>query len=302
MDSTSGQQPSSTVTASQANVALHPECDEVLSDPRADVFVARVVEVMDNGATNAHPPQVTLHVEQVVNGHLPQGEMRATWQPYSAAILCAVGEEESIARWNATPLAGPKPGERLLLAGAPSESEYSVEGGCARPATPANVEQAKAGLARMRTVQAATDRAEKAIRDADRRVQASADLTALYRSADVVMVATEPSEAVGSGVSVFTFRVLRRFKDSGPEGTSATEFAYVRMSNIAHRQLTQRLSGTGRVVLFLRTVPKREWHAWEAAQQQLTNIDHRRFVPVENTVSVLHETKEIIDFLERRSK
>lgn len=296
----STSEPRSRSSASQQNFAVRPDCDGVLSNPQADIFVAKIIASMDEGATNVHPPQVVVHVEQVINGKAQQGELRAIWQPYIAATLCGVGEEEFRARWNVTPLTGPKPGERLLLVGGWSESGYSVEGCCARPATPENIEQAKAGLARMRTLQASMASAEKAARDADRRAQASSDLAALYRSADVVLLGTQPSEAVGGGTSVFTFRVVRRFKDAGEDSPSDREFAYVRMSNVSHRRLTQRLSGTARVVLFLHTVPKREWHAWEVAQQQLDNIDHRRFVPVETTVSVLHENREIIGFLERQ--
>ncbi|HEX6642474.1 MAG TPA: hypothetical protein VF215_15250, partial [Thermoanaerobaculia bacterium] len=162
-------------------------------------------------------------------------------------------------------------------------------------------EQSRTGVAKMRALLASTARAEKAAVEADRRIQANADLQALYESADVVLlVEPKPSQAGGTNEFVFTFRVLRRFKDSGPESSSDAPFAYVRMSTVAHRRLYDRAFGSKRAVLFLRTVQKRDWRAVDA-QQQLDNIDHRRFVPVESTVSVLHETSEIIAFLEQQS-
>jgi hypothetical protein len=153
----------------------------------------------------------------------------------------------------------------------------------------------------MRQLLAATASAEKAALETDRRVQAGANLAALYESADVILLCdSNPSQAVETDVSVFTFHVLRRFKDSGPQSGSDAEYAYVRISHVAQRRLYERL-GRSRVVLFLRTVPTREWHAVDA-QQQLDNIDHRRFVPVENNVSVLAERKDIIAFLEERAR
>ena len=214
--------------------------------------------------------------------------------------------EASFARWSATPFPGPTLGSRLLLTGWQDAAEYAVDGTCVRAPTSANIEQTQKSLARMRALLASTARAEKAAFDADRRVQAGADLEALYRSADVVLVGTEPSEAGGLGASMMTFRVLRRFKDSGPEGRSNAKFAHVRMSKKEQTQFRLRFSGIGatRLVLFLRTVPATEWRAWSdpAPPQQSEVIDHRRFVPLDTNVSVLQETKEIIAFLEERAR
>lgn len=303
--STGSYEATDSVSPKRVSVDGDPYCDGLFSSPDTDIFVATVIAT--EAGTNANPPHVVLRVERTINGNPPKGDVRATWQP-PTSFLCGVEDEASFARWTETPLRGPTSGERLLLAGwqDAAEAEYAVDGACVRAATAANIAQTQKSLARMRAFLASTARAEKAAFEADRRVQAGADLEALYRSADVVLVGTEPSVAVGLGGSMLKFRVLRRFKDSGPEGRSNAKFAHVRISKTDQTQFRLRFSGIGatRLVLFLRTVPKTEWRGWSdpGPDGQSEVVDHRRFVPVENTESVLRETKDIVQFLESQSK
>jgi hypothetical protein len=81
----------------------------------SDVIVASVTKVSGHAATNAHPPEVELKVEQVLHGDPKLDRRRAVWDPIDFNWdVPADGEFE---QWKTTPLEGPRVGERWILWG-----------------------------------------------------------------------------------------------------------------------------------------------------------------------------------------
>jgi hypothetical protein len=81
-----------------------------------ELVVATVVAVQDEGATHAEPPTVLLQVEEVLTGDISPGPVQAVWSEH-LHLLCATGEEGTIARWRAGRQKGPEVGARFLVAG-----------------------------------------------------------------------------------------------------------------------------------------------------------------------------------------
>jgi hypothetical protein len=92
-----------------------------------EVFVATVTRLEDEGATNANPPKIWLEVHEVLRGRSIRKRSPVLWSPphhdfdYSEEGLAA------LKRWEATPMKGPKVGEKFILGGqflAMAEGDY----------------------------------------------------------------------------------------------------------------------------------------------------------------------------------
>ena len=83
-----------------------------------DVVVATVREVSTYAATHGRPPRVVLGVHEVLRGDLEADRSRAVWEPPLHDI--DYGDVEKNPRyqaWKATPMAGPKVGDKMILWG-----------------------------------------------------------------------------------------------------------------------------------------------------------------------------------------
>ena len=83
-----------------------------------DVVVATVREVSTHAATHGRPPRVVLEVHEVLRGDPDADRSRAIWEPPPHDI--DYGDVEKNPRyltWKATPMAGPKVGDKMILWG-----------------------------------------------------------------------------------------------------------------------------------------------------------------------------------------
>jgi len=83
-----------------------------------DVIVATVRKVSDHAATRGNPPRVVLEVHEVLRGDPKVDRSRAIWDPPLHDI--DTGDVEKNPRfkaWAATPMAGPKVGDKMILWG-----------------------------------------------------------------------------------------------------------------------------------------------------------------------------------------
>ena len=80
-----------------------------------DVFVATITRVEDKGATNAAPPQVWFTVHEVLRGKKDVARSPAVWSPPYHGIDYGDDDLPELRLWNATPLPGPKVGEKFIL-------------------------------------------------------------------------------------------------------------------------------------------------------------------------------------------
>ena len=80
-----------------------------------DVIVATVTKVSSRAATNAHPPEVELKVEEVLRGDPRVDRQFAVWDP--DGFHWDMPGEDAFERWKIEPIEGPKVGERWILWG-----------------------------------------------------------------------------------------------------------------------------------------------------------------------------------------
>jgi hypothetical protein len=93
-----------------------PRTDAWLFSGDEDFLEIEVLSVRDSGATNEHPPLVTVK-SRVLRGRLPGGRRVIEWTPTPLFLFCGVGEGATIRRWKDHPLHGPPVGQRLVVGG-----------------------------------------------------------------------------------------------------------------------------------------------------------------------------------------
>ncbi|QDU78147.1 hypothetical protein Pan97_52290 [Bremerella volcania] len=82
------------------------------------VIVATITRVLDKKATNGHPPQLQLQVEEVLRGELKPNRYLAIWSPPPHDIDYGdVVTNPRYIQWRATPLAAPKVDTKWILWG-----------------------------------------------------------------------------------------------------------------------------------------------------------------------------------------
>src|SRR5262245_13126960 len=185
------QSPDSTADPYQADLA------RLVVGGGTDLLVARVVAVLDSGATIADPPRLTLQVEKSLRGKLWRGLLPARWDRTSYPIFrCgneSRAEQEAWDRYLQTPVRGPRIGERLLLAGVwRGEDSSWVTGEVAlSPADEGRLLEDIRTLELRREAEAEAQ-ARKVETDlvTDRYLRAEADLPALCRASTDVLLGT----------------------------------------------------------------------------------------------------------------
>jgi hypothetical protein len=270
------------------------QCDGFFVDRDRDTFVATVVRTQDTPATNGEPPVVTLRVENVLNGTLPEHELRAKWRALSP-FWCDVGED--VGGWRSMTLIGPKLGHRLLVTGYEIQGTYQIDGSCARSATLSNVRAARKAIARERQDNERAERNARTLQAAELRLEATADLERLYRTSDAVLIGTRSG---GPSADVLEVRVVRRIKNTELQGQSTREFARIRLSKAAYSQMQNRIDdlNSNHLVFFLRVLPN-DLPPATYLVAQFTSIDHHLYGPTDDTFGILRETDAISDFLLR---
>jgi len=270
-------------------------------DESAFVMTGRVLSTDDKDATNGTPPSVVIDVERVLTGPVEKGELHVRWVPEYKFFFCG---NDTATAWDAQPVRGPVPGGMLVLTGTFVQDRAVIDGWCARPATWFNVRQA------MRAIEDRNRQLKKEVRDRDVllastiRAQAKADLETLYAAANVVLL-TKPAPQAGSrDDDTTTVQIDRKVKDDGVQGQTNMPFACFRMSAAARRQMGHRFDRGQPMVLFLRALPRDDEEAkrWGIDRRLYSNIDFRRFVPVDDAYGALIETPELDAFLAKHSK
>jgi hypothetical protein len=90
--------------------------DELIPTQQWDLIVATVVS-SDSAGTAASPPEVVLHVDEVLYGRLQPEDIHTRWRAVPLDLPCPVGEAPTIARWNGKRVGGPEAGSRWILVG-----------------------------------------------------------------------------------------------------------------------------------------------------------------------------------------
>lgn len=165
-----------------------------------DLIVARATDVQDARATVADPPRVQLLVETVLRGKLRPGTLPARWVPFLNAPVHrgreTLSESEAWRHYLATPLKGPKVGERLVLAGYwnPEDKRWAVSEMVRFACTPEvladvtdDVKQAEDAI--LAHAESEKPRIERTIA-AGRKARASADVRRLCESSTDVVLGT----------------------------------------------------------------------------------------------------------------
>jgi hypothetical protein len=128
--------------------------EPLLGNPHFDVLVVTVVEMRDEGATNAAPPRGRVRVEQTLRGRPRRGEAAAVWQPpvrhadLEPAPSGRPAPSRPTAEWQRRPLAAPGAGERVLVFALPADDGVlRVQSWAVYRATPENVATARRHMA-----------------------------------------------------------------------------------------------------------------------------------------------------------
>ncbi|MCC6621614.1 MAG: hypothetical protein IT385_10195 [Deltaproteobacteria bacterium] len=99
------------------------------------------------GTTNADPPRLGIHVDEVLGGKASTGERQAVWAPPPHGVdWVGSGSREALAAWGARPLAGPAAGAKLIALGKEVGGAYRI---AARLREPFTVEGRARWLARL---------------------------------------------------------------------------------------------------------------------------------------------------------
>jgi hypothetical protein len=128
--------------------ADHP----LLRNPHFDIWIVSVVEVRDEGATNASPPTVRVIIEDILRGSGRRGPAAAVWRGATRAgdFGPAAPGEASRAKpeWKTRPLPGPAPRDRLIVFGRRvQDGSLGVESWAVFRDTPQNRETARRAMA-----------------------------------------------------------------------------------------------------------------------------------------------------------
>jgi hypothetical protein len=255
---------------------LIPDCGALIVQGRYDVIVATVADVRDSGSTNANPPRVVLKVEDVLRGHVPLGSRESLWRPYDHDVDYAFGDaERRIAEWSATPLSGPRVGDRLILIGNMREdSVWRVSARCRDSYSRTNRE---ALISNIRSYEEfarqETEKEERLFAEEqaeDQRILATADIKAMCRLSTDVLVGSFTGSSAGGQRLTAEARVLRWLRSSSaaprPKGSiwvSMTDrekpHYFRRVDRPQHRQYQRGHFAPDSFLFFLETGPIGNW-------------------------------------------
>jgi hypothetical protein len=118
-----------------ADTYVPPPSDQELLTAKGHVVAAVTIEdVQPPIGTRGQPPRVSLRVEALIRGTLPQSRVVAAWAPPDYVGLR--DERSPPAAWLAEPLSAPPPGTRLILLLSREDGDFRVSNRCRYPDTP----------------------------------------------------------------------------------------------------------------------------------------------------------------------
>jgi len=222
----------------------------------SDVIVASVTKVSGHAATNEHPPEVELKVEQVLRGDPKLDRRRAVWDPIDFNWdMPAEGEFE---QWKTTPLEGPRVGDRWILWGivygdeGPARFHISAKGrfpfdAQALRETTALIRQQEAARRALEAQRQAEAKLLQEQRDKWRAQVADADIRHYYEKSDFVVLARiESHSSLSAAIECRICRVFkgqpRRLNEIVPGGRwdqDDQSSIYVRLSKSTNKTLSE---------------------------------------------------------------
>lgn len=254
-------------TVAHAGMPIPMEPGEAVFGSGLDFVVATILAVRDSGATNAHPPVVTIRVEERLGGKAVRGEQAIVWWPQFPYLDRLAGQEETIRRWGEQPMGGPVVGAKMILGLRPlpegkprscpaycrwsySDSTCAAVRSNLRLWTKRLEERRRQQVRRRIEAKAAAEsalvRKESDWLAVERAIPRTADIERLVRTSTDIVVGEPVAATVGgqgqSWVHVLDIRSPRRLLASGRDTSAASAPVHV-VAGLREDSLAARWSG-----------------------------------------------------------
>ncbi len=198
--------------------------EELLIDDYSHVLVAKIEALTTPGPfTNGHAPSVSLQVLKSMKGAFEERTLTAAWAPFPHDVdWVGPGAREAIRAWSERPMDAPDVGSTWLIAGTFEDGHFRVSPVCRYPHSEKVERQVRFVLAEgpawlKKAKEEGGSQHFKEIREADLKVEHSADLDRLVAVSTDIIVGKPQGAEMGLGSYTILFYDSERLLDSRQE-------------------------------------------------------------------------------------